>query len=152
MSYHHLSTFERGRIEELWTQGLSNRAIAKRLGRHRSCIDREWNRNKTETSYTGVSAEFAYRARRRNSKPNGKQSEALLSIIEEKLLATWSPEQIANTEALGIVSFKTIYNWLYVGKLHGADNSICATKESAEKQRNTANLLWEHQFLNVPKK
>lgn len=133
MSYHHLSTFERGRIEELWTQGFSNRAIAKRLGRHHSCIDREWDRNKTETGYTGVSAEFAYRTRRRNSKPKGKQSDALVSIIEEKLLATWSPEQISNTETLGIVSFKTIYNWLYTGKLRGADTQHLRHKGKRRK-------------------
>lgn len=36
-------------------------------------------------------------------------------------MATWSPEQIANTETLGIVSFKTIYNWIYAGKLCGVD-------------------------------
>ena len=41
MSYHHLSTFERGRVEELTSLGLSNRMIAKRLGRHRSTIDQE---------------------------------------------------------------------------------------------------------------
>ena len=121
MSYHHLSTIERGRIEELWTLGYSNRAIAKRLGRHHSCIDRELGRNKTEIGYAGVSAESAYRTRRCNSKPNGKLLVALASIIEEKLLATWSPEQIANTETLGIISFKTIYNWLYAGKLSSVD-------------------------------
>ena len=32
------------------------------------------------------------------------------SNIEDKLLATWSPEQIANTVTLGLASFKTIYN------------------------------------------
>jgi|GEM_PF-2092576 len=56
MSYHHLSTFERGRIEELLTLGYTNRAIATRLGRHHSCIDRELERNEAETGYTGVSS------------------------------------------------------------------------------------------------
>ena len=58
-------------------------------------------------------------------------------MIEPKLLATWSPEQIANTETLGIVSFKTIYNWLYSGMLHGADTQHLRHKgkrRNAEKR------------------
>ena len=45
MSYHHLTTFERGRLQELLTEGYSHRAIAKRLERHHPCIDREVRRN-----------------------------------------------------------------------------------------------------------
>jgi IS30 family transposase len=51
MSYHHLSRFERGRIEELLTLAYSHRAIAKWLGGHHSCIDRELNRNKSDAGY-----------------------------------------------------------------------------------------------------
>jgi len=121
MSYHHLSTFERGRIDELLTLGYSHRTIANRLGRHRSSIDRELNRNISDAGYACVSAQSAYHARRCNSKPLGKRSDSLVSIIEEKLSATWSPEQIANTVTLGVVSFKTIYNWIYAGKLYDGD-------------------------------
>jgi IS30 family transposase len=121
MSYHHLSTFERGRIEELLTLGYSHRAIAKRLGRHHSCIDREVTRNKSNADYACIAAQSFYHARRLNSKPLGKRSESLVSMIEEKLSATWSPEQIANTVTRGVVSFKTIYNWIYAGKLYDSD-------------------------------
>ena len=41
MSYHYLSTFERGRIQELLSLGYSNRAIGKKLQRHHACIDRD---------------------------------------------------------------------------------------------------------------
>ncbi len=41
MSYHHLTTFERGRIQELLSLGYSHRKIAQKLNRHRSCIDTE---------------------------------------------------------------------------------------------------------------
>lgn len=57
----------------------------------------------------------SYETRRRNSKGKGKA--ILLEIIASCLLATWSPEQIANTATAGIVSFKTIYRWLYSGIL-----------------------------------
>lgn len=117
MSYNHLSTFERGRIEELLSLGYSNREIAKRIGRHHSSIDREIRRNVDVGGYKGERAEARYQKRRYNSKPQGKITAKLAAEIEEKLRATWSPEQIANTVALGTVSFRTIYNWLYDGKL-----------------------------------
>lgn len=51
MSYHHLSTFERGRIQELLSLGYSHRSIAQKLNRHHSCIGREIRRNAVETGY-----------------------------------------------------------------------------------------------------
>lgn len=115
MSYHHLSTFERGRIQELLSLGYSHRRIAKKLHRHHSCIDRELRRNTTNAGYVGEAAQSAYDTRRKQSKPKGKRTNDLVATITDKLLATWSPEQIANTATLGIISFKTIYNWLYAG-------------------------------------
>ncbi|MCL2566008.1 MAG: IS30 family transposase [Defluviitaleaceae bacterium] len=53
------------------------------------------------------------------SKPKGKYSKALCLLVKEKLLATWSPEQIANTVAKGKLSFKTIYHWIYDNKIDG---------------------------------
>lgn len=104
MSYHHLTTFERGRIQELLSLGYSHRQIAQKLQQHRSCIDRELRRN----SYAGEAEQLAYETHRKNSVSKGKRTDDLVAIIENKLLATWSPEQIANTATLGLVSFKTI--------------------------------------------
>lgn len=117
MSYHHFTTFERGRIQELLSLGYSHRAIAQKLHRHRSSIDREVERNRVGTSYDAENAQSAYNMRRTNSKPHRKCTANLIATITEKLLASWSPEQIANTVTLGAVSFKTIYNWLYIGIL-----------------------------------
>lgn len=117
MSYHHFTTFERGRIQELLSLGYSHRRIAQKLHRHRSSIDREILRNAISTGYDGESAQSAYNMRHKHSKPKGKCTDDLVTTITDKLLATWSPEQIANTVMLGIVSFKTIYNWLYSGNL-----------------------------------
>lgn len=121
MSYHHLTTFERGRIEELSALGYSNRAISKRIGRHRSSVDRELHRNVAEAGYKAEHAQSAYHTRRKRSKPKGKWSDDLSETITAKLALTWSPEQIANTVTLGKASFKTIYNWLYAGKLCDVD-------------------------------
>jgi len=117
MSYHHLTTIERGRLQELLSLGYSHRAIAQKLHRHRSCIGREVRRNVTNTGYRGEYAQSSYDARRKRSKPKGKRTDDLVDTITDKLQATWSPEQIAHTATLGIVSFKTIYNWLYAGVL-----------------------------------
>ena len=121
MSYHHFTTFERGRIQELLSLGYSHRSIAQKLHRHRSSIDREIRRNVSSTVYVGEVAQLAYDTRRKRSKPKGKCTANLATVITDKLLATWSPEQIANTVTLGIVSFKTIYNWLYCGLLPTID-------------------------------
>lgn len=117
MSYHHFTTFERGRIQELLSLGYSHRSIAKKLHRHHSSIDREIRRNTSNEGYVGEKAQSTYDVRRKHSKPTGKYTADLAAVITDKLLATWSPEQIANTVTLGIISFKTIYNWIYTGKL-----------------------------------
>ena len=116
MSYTHLNTYERGRIEALNNIGYSCRKISKELRRHHSTINRELKRDES-TLYQAERSQQSYKQIRKMSKPNGKYTEELRKIIEEKLSATWSPEQIANTVTLGKVSFKTIYNWLYQGKL-----------------------------------
>lgn len=117
MSYHHLSIFERGRIQELKSLGYSHREIAQKVQRHRSSIDRELSRNTTDKGYAGEVAQAVYHTRRKHSKPKGKKSVAIVEIIADKLAATWSPEQIANTVMSGVVSYRTIYNWLYAGVL-----------------------------------
>lgn len=117
MSYHHLTTFERGRIQELLTLGYSHREVAQKLNRHRSTIDREVSRNTTGDSYAGELAQSSYNTRRELCKPKGKCNDDLKRSIADRLQATWSPEQIANTVTAGTVSFKTIYNWIYAGML-----------------------------------
>lgn len=117
MSYHHLTTFERGRIQELLSLGYSHRSIAQKLNRHHSTIDREVLRNIGSNGYIGETAQSSYITRREHCKPKGKHTDDLIKSITSKLKATWSPEQIANTVTLGTVSFKTIYNWIYSGIL-----------------------------------
>ncbi|MEG0997472.1 MAG: IS30 family transposase, partial [Clostridiales bacterium] len=133
MSYHHLTTFERGRIQELLSLGYSHRRIAAKIHRHRSCVDREILRNAQASAYVGESAQDAYHARRKRCRPNGKWNVTIAAMIEEKLTATWSPEQIANTITLGKISFKTIYNWLYQGKLAHVPMTVLRQKGKRQK-------------------
>ena len=117
MKHHHFSSIERGKIEELNKLGYSSRFIGKRIGRQHSSIARELKR--LPGRYEAQAAGQDNQVKRERSKPYGKWSKELDTLISDKLKFTWSPEQIAHTVTLGRVSFKTIYNWLYAGRLTG---------------------------------
>ena len=116
MSYNHLNTFERGKIESLNKLGYSARKIAIELGRNRSTISRELKR--LGNFYISELANQDYKIKPLNSKYKGKFTNELKVLINEHLDKTWSPEQIVNTVATGLISFKTIYNWIYSEKLN----------------------------------
>lgn len=117
MSYNHLTISERIRIEIFYSLGYSSREIARHLNRHHSTISREIKRGKSCGLYTAESAQSLYERRRSNCTYFGKITLDIDKIIIEKLLQKWSPEQIASTVLKGVVSFKTIYNWIYANKL-----------------------------------
>ena len=138
MSYTHFTTFERGKIEELYKLGLSTRKIASRIGRHHSSVARELRRVTNTGGYAATTAHSDYKTKRLNSKPMGKWSKELADSIKEKLHLTWSPEQIANTVTLDKLSFKTIYNWLYNGKIEGVSALNLRRKGKKRSCRNLA--------------
>jgi len=148
MSYHHISICERGKIEELNKLGFSSRKIGARLGRHHGSIAREINRLGKDF-YKAEDAQADYAIKRQNSKPQGKCSEELCEILKEKLAATWSPEQIANTVVLGKVSFKTIYSWLHKGKIDGFSRLVLRRKG---KKRSCKNLAFFSRGTSIRKR
>lgn len=119
MSYHHLTTFERGSIESLYKEGHTVRYIAAQVGRSPSTISRELGR--CSDGYQAKQAQWRYQKARENSRWQGKATPQVISLIEQHLALAWSPEQIANTVGKGLVGTKTIYNWLYAHKLLGGD-------------------------------
>jgi len=138
MSYRHLSISDRGRIEALHQIGYSCRKIATELARHHSSISRELKRCAAKTNYKADIAQQDYEIKRINSRPNGKWNKELAQVVAEKLAVTWSPEQIANTVTLGQLSFKTIYTWLYAGKLEGLPAEVLRRKGKKKSCRNLA--------------
>lgn len=129
MSYCHLSIMERGQIETLIKLGLSLRAIASHLGRNPSTISREIKRGVHKDKWYQASvSQKVYHERRQFSKPVGKLTPELKGDLEARLEQTWSPEQIAgkyrSTEGLSQVCFKTIYRWLYEGRLRVGVNAL----------------------------
>ena len=58
-------------------------------------------------------------------------------MIEYYLKLTWSPEQISNTILKGIISFKSIYRWIYDGTILLGDLSCLRQKGKRRKPRET---------------
>ena len=118
MNYHHLTIEERCCIRKYYNDGISYRKIAALIGRNVSTISREINRNKSfmnvKPAYYPHTAQKKYLLRRSYCHRGMFQSQETIAYIEEKLLATWSPEQIAGTPApVPVPSWRTIYRWLY---------------------------------------
>ena len=118
MNYHHLTIEERCCIRKYYNDGISYRKIAALIGRNVSTISREINRNKSfmnvKPAYYPHTAQKKYLLRRSYCHRGMFQSQETIAYIEEKLLATWSPEQIASTPApVPVPSWRTIYRWLY---------------------------------------
>lgn len=136
MSYHPLTTSDRIHIEIFHKEVLSTHKIRKQIGRHHSAISRELKRNENENDQAET-AQTKYMTRRKACKPIGKYSKALAECIEEVLYRTYSPEQIANTITKGILSFKTIYRWIYQGLLTNRNLTVLRHKGKRHKPKET---------------
>jgi IS30 family transposase len=136
MSYIHLSIVERSKLEILHQQGKSARVIGKKLGRHHATISRELHRNARQGSYQAERSEENYQQRRKASVPKGKWTPKQASVIEEKLQATWSPEQIVERfrqKGVPMVCYKTVYRWLYEGRLMKGVLTVLRQKGKRQK-------------------
>ena len=65
------------------------------------------------------------------------KSEELIQTIQHYLKLTWSPEQISNTVLKGVISFKTIYCWIYDGTILSGDLGCLRQKGKRRKPRET---------------
>ena len=114
MNYHHLSIEERSCIRKYYVDGLSYREIARLIGRNVSTVSREIRRNCTHMydvpTYYPHTAQKKYLLRRSYCHRGMFHSQEVIDYIDEKLRATWSPEQIACTPCeLNLPSWRTIY-------------------------------------------
>lgn len=118
MNYTHLTIEERSCIRKYYVDGLSYREIAKLIGRNVSTVSREINRNRTHMydmpTYYPHTAQKKYLLRRSYCHRGMFHSQEVIDYINEKLLLTWSPEQISCTPCdLLMPSWRTIYRWIY---------------------------------------
>ncbi|GAF11274.1 mobile element protein [Bacillus sp. JCM 19046] len=61
----------------------------------------------------------------------------MAAVLQEKLSATWSPEQIVGCLFQGKLSFKTVYRWIYSGKVMQGDLRTLRQKGKRQKPRET---------------
>ena len=118
MNYTHLTIEERCCLREYYNKGYSYRKIAELLGRNVSTISREINRNRSfmnvKPAYYPHTAQKKYLLRRSYCHRGMFQDQQKLKYIKEKLLLTWSPEQISNAPCqIEMPSTRTIYRWIY---------------------------------------
>jgi IS30 family transposase len=117
-------------ISHLKLNGISLREIGKRIGRHHSTIRREIIRNGPLYESGVYWYDYAHvKAVERGKKPRHfkrKSHQRLVSYVEDKLKADWSPEEIAgrimvdyHEETDMRISTETIYRWIYRDAMQG---------------------------------
>ena len=117
MSYIHLTIQQRIKIEVLHAEGYSTRQIASRIHVHHATVARELKRVPSDQSYTAQEAQRDYVLKGQRKGRPSKATPQRLQLLQTRLQQTWSPEQIAGRESTLGISYKTIYNWIYQGKI-----------------------------------
>lgn len=121
MPYRHFDLDERRKLFRLLGAAMPILAIARELGRHRSTIYREINRNlfrdvRAYRGYFPLTAEDSAK-RRRQRRRRLVRDEPLRRHVVDKLACCWSPEQIAGRLRLAgdaaRLSHETIYQFVY---------------------------------------
>jgi len=138
MTYIQITSEERYMLGRLRMQGLSNAAIARALGRHRSTVGREIARNRClyDGCYRPSKAQERTNGRRRRSRRNQRISPTQWRLVEQHLALDWSPEQIAGRLGLHRVlsiSHETIYRYIWRNKTDGG--VLYLHLRHAQKQR-----------------
>ena len=122
--YRQITVAERYMLKVLHVQGYTPAAIARALGRHRSSITRELQRNRTHHDgyYRPQLADWYARGRRSHSRRNSRFTAADWARVDAWLGEDWSPEQIAGwcvRFRLLAISHETIYRHIWRDKQRG---------------------------------
>lgn len=137
MRYHQLTSEERYQLSALRKQGLNQAQIARALGRHRSTICREVQRNaRDDGGYRPSTADEYARGRRWKSRRNWRFTDKDWQLVREQLKELWSPDQIAGRlrdEGLLSISHETIYRYVWNDWLRGGSLRQCL--RSSQKRR-----------------
>lgn len=138
MKYHQITHGERYRIAALRQEGLCPAAIARRIGRHRSTISREYDRNgsRWDNGYRPSRAQEQANGRRSRSRRNQRFGDLEWDLVEALLRDDLSPEQTSGyLRKMGTVSIshETIYRYIWKDREHGGD--LCKHLRCARKKR-----------------
>lgn len=142
-TYTQLTTEDRYTIAAGLTQGLNYAQIAQQLGRHRSTIKREIDRNLClyDGAYRAAKADRRTRGRRSRARKHGHFTSFEWNMVERYLRQQWSPEQISYYLAINSwfsISHETIYQHIWNNKRRGGDlhtNLRQATKKRRKRYR-----------------
>ena len=138
MLYHQITFAERYTVGLLRQRGLSAAAIARTLGRYRSTIAREVQRNRAHSdgTYRPPLADCYARSRRSRSRRNRRFSPTDWALVQELLREDWSPDQVAGWLRrfhLLRISHETIYRYIWAEKQAGG--TLHQHLRGARKQR-----------------
>ena len=122
-AYHHVTREIRSQIYALKATGTSLNNIASIVERDVSTISREIKRNTGGRGYRYKQADEKAVERRANaSRTHQKLTPTLVTIIEEKLLEKWSPDQISGRlkeKDIASISHEAIYQYIWKNKRAG---------------------------------
>lgn len=141
MSYRQITSDERYLISKLRQQGFNQSRISAVLGRHRSSISREIQRNVTAADgcYRPFTASERTRGRRSRSRRNTRFTPQQWQHVHRGLRRQWSPEQIAGRlrrDGAWTISHETIYAHIWYDKARGGQlfrDLRCATKQRRKR-------------------
>lgn len=122
--YHQITSEERYSLGLLRQRGLRPAAIARMLGRHRSSITREIQRNATrhDGTYRPQLANWYAHSRRSRSRRNTQYTSVDWARVEALVREDWSPEQVAGRlrrDGVLTISHETIYRRVWADKRAG---------------------------------
>ena len=139
-TYHQLTSEERYALATLRKQGLGPTAIAQTLGRHRSTIYRELERNRRKDgAYRWYTAGEKARGRRSRSRRNQRFTAGDWTLVETWLREDLSPEQVSGwlrRFRLLSISHETIYRYIWSNKRRGGTlyrHLRCAQKKRRKR-------------------
>ena len=110
MSYKQLTEGQRYQIEVLLREGFNKSQIARRIGKDKSTVCRELNRNSTDKGYIARLAQTKMKARHFEKKKREIPDETRF-YVEYCLSLKWSPEQISGVGKLA--GYNVSHQWIY---------------------------------------
>ena len=160
MTYRQITFEERYSLGLLRQGGLAPAAIARVLGRHRSTVTWEVQRNRatSDGTYRPPLADWYARGRRSRSRRNRQFSGADLQRIRVLLAGRWSPEQVAGRlrlEGRLQISHETIYRYIWADKAAGGTlyTHLCAVPGNSDANATaatTAEAAWPGSGRSAP--
>jgi len=167
MSYHQLTQTKRIEIAVLQRAGLSLRTIATQIGYSHSTVSRELRRHSwhNPSGYDARQARLQLKRKRLSANQHRRKlstNKKLVSIVENKLRANWSPEQIAGwlkaTHSYLYVCTQTIYDWIYthgrglMSHLHCRKGKYRRTRQNTLRKQKRAEIASLRNISKRPKR